>query len=233
MLARLGHTTSNAQAPLVMDQFNEFIRAACDEVYSRCEWVRTTQESTATVGIDQRFVNYPANCGPENILQIALWDASAERYLSLQRTHIPAELDDEPLVEEGEPASVPGRGKPDRYELKAQIEIWRRPDQEYRLKIDHTLNPNFEDDDQVSTVDAELIILWSMADAFDFQGDADLAKIQRQKFANRLQLLAGKQSSLTTIRRDGTRRDRVRYHARGNPGYLPTSGTWPSVMPET
>jgi len=232
MLARLGHTTSNAQAPLVMDQFNEFIRAACEEVYTRCEWVRTMQEAEATVGIDQRFVNYPDNCGPMNVLQIALWDADAQRFVNLRRTHIPAELDDEPLVEEGEPASVPGRGQPDRYELKNQIELWRRPDQEYRLKIDHTLNPNFENDAQQSAVDAELIILWAMADAFDFQGDSDLAKIQRQKFGNRLQLLAGKSSSMTTIRRDGARRDRVRDHARANPGYLPNSGTWPSTMPE-
>lgn len=233
MLARLGHTTSNAQAPLVMDQFNEFIRAACNEVYTRCEWVRTTQESQATVGIDQRFINYPTNCGPENVLQIALWDADAERFIGLRRAHIPAQLDDEPLVEEGEPASVPGRGTPDRYELKNQIELWRRPDQEYRLKIDHTLNPNLENDGQVSVVDAELIILWSMADAFDFQGDGDLANIQRKKFLARMQVLAGRQSSLTTITRDGFRRDRVRAHAGTHAGYLPTSGAWPSVMPET
>lgn len=232
MLARLGLTTSDAQAPLVMDQFNEFIRAACEEVYTRCTWVRTLRETQSSVGIDQRFINYPDNCGPENIQSIALWDADAQRFIQLRRTHIPAELDDEPLVEEGEPASVPGRGKPDRYEAKGQIEVWRRADREYRLKIDHTVNPNFENDSQQSVVDAELIILWAMADKYDFDGDAQLAEIQRRKYRDRLSTLAGNQGSWATIKRDGGRRERMRDHAQGNPGYVPTSGTWPSTMPD-
>lgn len=232
MLARLGHTTSDAQAPLVLDQFNEWIRAACDEVYTRCEWVRTLRESVLAVGIDQRVVNYPANCGPENIHQIGLWDADADRYLPLRRGIIPVEVDDDPLVIEGEPASVPGRGTPTMYQAKQQIEVWPRPDKAYELKVDHTINPGFASDEQLSIVDAELIILWAMADAFDFQGDADLARTQRQKFANRLGMLAGKQGPMVTISRDSTRRQRVNDHANGGQfsDYQPNSGTWPSVM---
>lgn len=234
MQARLGNTTSDAQAPLVMDQYNEFIRAACEEVYTRSVWVHTLTETTATVSIDQRFLNYPSNCGPENIQQIGLWDESAQRYFPLRRGRIPVEMDDEPLVEAGEPDSIAGRGKPCLYEAKAQIEIWRRPDQEYRLKIDHTINPNFENDDQVSIVDAELIILWAMADAFDFQGDQDLAKIQRQKFANRLSILSGQQGPQLIITRDARRRERINQHANGGVfgSYQPNSGIWPSVAEE-
>lgn len=231
VLARTGNTTSDAQAPLLMDQLNEQIRAACELVYSECPWQRTLRESQATVGIDQRLINYPANCGPENIQSIALWDADAQRYLPLRRTRIPVELGDEPLVEEGEPASVPGRGKPDRYELKNQIEVWRRPDQEYRLRIDHTINPNFENDEQQSIVDAELIIAWAMADHFDLQGEPDLANIQRQKHRDRFRVLAANQGPLLTITRDGGRSARLNAKNPAN-GYLPTSGTWPSVMPE-
>lgn len=232
VLARLGFATSDEQAQLVMDQLNESIRAACEEVYTRCAWVRTQRESRADLGIDQRFINYPANTGPENILSIALWDAGAGRFKTLRRTIIPPELDDEPTVEIGEPDSVAGRGEPDRYELKNQIEFWRRPDQAYRLKVDHTINPNFEDDDQQSIVDAELIILWVMADRYDTDGEDRLASIQRSKWKDRFMLLAGNQGPLVTITRDGARRDRVRAHAHGQPGYLPTSGQWPSTMPE-
>lgn len=234
ILARLGNTTSDEQAQLVTPQYNEFIRAACEEVYTRCAWVKTLRESRADIGIDQRFVNYPANCGPENIMQLSVWDEDAQRFIPLRRGLIPQQLDDEPVVEIGEPGSVAGRGRPTIYEPKTQIELWRRADKAYRLKIDHTINPNFEDDNQVSVVDGELIILWAMADAFDFSGDPELAKVQRQKFQNRLMELAGQQGPQVTIRRDAGRSERLNERARGGgvSGYQPNSGAWPSVMPE-
>ena len=234
MLARLGNATSDEQAQLVTEQYNEWIRAACEEVYTRCSWVRTQRESRADIGIDQRVINYPANCGPGNIMQISVWDAGAQRFRPLRRGIIPQELDDEPVVEVGEPGSVAGRGMPTLYEAKDQIELWRRADQAYRLKIDHTINPNFEGDNQVSIVDGELIILWAMADAYDFQGDQELAQIQRQKFANRLAELAGQEAPQVVIRRDAGREARWNDRLRGGPasGYQPNSGAWPSVLPE-
>lgn len=232
MLARLGNATSDEQAQLVTPQYNEFIRAACEEVYTRCAWVKTLRESREDIGIDQRFVNYPANCGPENIMQISVWDEDGQRFIPLRRGLIQQELDDEPVVEIGEPDSVAGRGRPTIYEAKTQIELWRRADKAYRLKIDHTINPNFEDDDQTSVVDGELIILWAMADAYDFQGDDRLASVQRQKFANRLAELAGQQAPQVVMRRDIGRSQRLNERARGGvvSDYQPNSGAWPSVM---
>jgi hypothetical protein len=232
ILARMGFATSDEQAQMVMPQLNETIRAACDAVYLLCPWVRTLRETRLDVGIDQRFINYPDNCGPENIQSLAVWDADGERFLQLRRCTIPVELDDEPVVEVGEPGSVANRGRPDRYEAKDQIEVWRRPDQAYRLKCDHTINPNFEDDDQQSIVDAELIILWAMADRYDTDGEDRLAAVQRQKFKDRFGVLAGLQRSWATVTRDSGRRARMQAFAHRQPGYVPTSGAWPSVMPE-
>lgn len=228
VMARMGWTTNGSQAPLNLDQLNESIRAAALEVYGRCQWVRTLRETTAEVGIDQRFINYPDACGPGELVAIALWDADAQRYRPLRRGRIRPHQDDEPLVEEGEPASVPGRARPTMYEAKNQIELWPRADQVYRLKIDHQVSPDLGTDDAVSVVDAELIILWVMGDAFELQGDGDLAATQRGKFETRVRKLIADASPRESLMMGA--RDRIGLNQ--GIGYQPTSGQWPAVMPE-
>ena len=224
--ARLGHVTNDAQAPLVMEQINEWIRAASTAVTKRCQWATSQRETREDVGIDQRFVNYPANAGPGNIVAIAVWDADASRFRQLRRGVIPLAVDDEPLVEEGEPDSEAGRDRPEVYELKAQIELWPRPDQAYRLKIDHTVSTELADDDTPSLVDAEAIILLAMAEAFDFQGDSRLADVKRAQFDEHVRALVAAQHPLTTIRRGGL--DRLSVSGRRGEDYVPDSGAWPS-----
>lgn len=226
--ARVGHLAGDGQAPLIRDQFNEYLRAAAQEVYTRCAWARTMREARVSVGIDQRVVNYPTGAGPENVFAIGVWDQT--RYVPLRRTTIPVHLDDEPLVDEGEPASVSGRGRPGLYECKTQIEVWPRPDQEYELKIDHTINPDLAADGTISAVDGEAIILWAMADVYDMQGDENLAEKARAKFEQRIRRLIGWQSCLPTIRRGGDNHEAAN-RRRGLTGYVPDSGQWPSEMP--
>lgn len=228
VLARLGFTTNDSQAPLNLEQTNEFIRAAAEAVYLRCPWSQAMRETRVSIGIDQRFLNYPANAGPGNIQAIGLWLADEQRYATLRRGRIQVALDDDPVVDIGEPDSVANRGRPELYELKKQIELWRRPDQAYELKIDHTISPNFEGDDDVSVVDGESIILLAMAESYDFQGDQRLADMARGKFEDRIRKLIADQSPLTQVRRG--RYDRLSVSARPDT-YVPDSGQWPSRMP--
>lgn len=236
--ARMGVVTGTAQAPLVQDQLNEFIRAAALEVYTVCQWARAQLEARVTVGIDQRFVDYPANATGGNIIAIGVWDSSS-RYLQLRRARIQVQLDDEPLVDEGEPASVSGRGQPQLYEPKTQIEIWPRPDQTYELKIDYTQNPELATDATVSVVDAESIILWALADAYDFQGDLELAKVARDKYRHRIGQLRAWASTAEVFKRGRLHRLVVNGARVGDGqvflpgGDLPNSGSWPAVMPST
>lgn len=199
--ARMGFVTDNAQAPLLMVQVNEFIRAACHEVFTRCQWSKLQRETRVTVGIDQRFVNYPANSSAGNIIQIGAWDPVALRYVGLRRAVIRVHRDTEPKQEEGGDTAEEDRGFPSLYQPKAQIEIWPRPDQSYELKIDHTTSPELGDDTTPSIVDAEAIILWAMADTYDFQGDTELAKVQRGKFESRIAQLRAWQHTGESFRR--------------------------------
>jgi hypothetical protein len=224
ILSRMGKTTNGSQAAQTTEHYNEVIRAAAEAVYMRCPWAQSQRETDATVGIDQRFINYPTNSGPGNVLSIGLWLEDEQRYKTLTRGRIPVAADDEPMVEEGGDVAAEHRGAPCIYEVKAQIEVWPRPDQEYRLKIDHTVHPDLDADDDVSVVDVECIVLWAMADLFEFEGDPGLANVQRNKFNDRITLLINGQHPLQTIRRG-------RNSLRNRPEeYVPTSGTWPSVM---
>jgi hypothetical protein len=225
--ARLGFTTNDAQAPLVMEQINEWIRAAASEVYKRCPWAQTQQETTAEVGIDQRFIDYPQHAGPGNIIAIGLWFEGETRYRQLRRGRIPVTLDDDPIVDTGEPDSVAARATPSLYELKNQIELWPRADQAYRLKIDHTISPEIADDTTDSVVDAEAIILHVMAEAYDNQGDDRLADGKRRQFEAQIARLIGEQSPMQQMRRGRYDRLSVGRRTDGN-DYVPDSGTWPS-----
>lgn len=226
ILARMGKTTNDSQAAQTTSQYNELIRAAAEAVYMRCPWAQSQRETTVNVGVDQRFINYPANSGPGNILSIGFWLEDEQRYKTLRRGRIPVALDDEPMVEEGGEVAAEHRETPIIYEVKSQIEIWPRPDIAYRVKIDHTVHPDLDQDDEVSVVDVECIVLWAMADLFEFEGDPELANTQRRKFNDRITLLIGNQHQLTNIQRgrNSLRRGRVPDE------YVPTSGAWPSVM---
>lgn len=228
VLSRMGKSSNDAQAQQVMEQVNENIKAAAQAVYLRCNWQQSLIESEQIVGIDQRFFNYPGNCQIQNVVSIGVWDEAAQKYRQLRRGSITVQMDDEPLVEEGEPASIAGRGIPAIYELKGQIEIWPRPDQEYRLKIDHSVNADMETDDTVSVVDTEAIVLHAMAESYDFDGDRDLANIKRGQYEQRIATLVGQQAPTPVIRRG--RLDRVRF-SRVETGYVPNDGNWPAVMP--
>ncbi|MFW6340819.1 MAG: hypothetical protein ACOC0Q_08125 [Wenzhouxiangella sp.] len=240
--ARMGYMTSEHQAQQTLDQVNEFINAGALKVYGRCPWVRTLRETRLPppdgLGIDQRFLTYPANTGPGNIQAIAVWDAEALCYRPLRRGRITIAMDDEPLVDEGEPASEPGRDRPRVYELKDQIEVWPRPDTEYEVKIDHTVHPQFVDDLDVSIVDAEAIILYVIADLYEQQGDDVLARSYRSnddprlppgKFELRLNELAVAQHPLPTVQRGRWDRQQLMAPEWRGEGYVPTSGQWPSV----
>lgn len=237
VMARMGFTTSDNQAPLTQDQTNEWIRAAALEVYSKCAWASAQRETFLEIGIDQRLVNYPASTTAGNIIQVGVWDEAERRYQPLRRSRIQVSQDDEPLVEIGEPDSVAGRGRPAVFHPKTQIELWPRADQAYQLKIDHTISPNLEADGDVSVVDAEAIILWVLGDALEFQGEGAAADKKRKQFDRRIGELRAWAHTEETFRRgrlgrlvaNGARVTEDQVIMPG--GDLPNSGTWPATMP--
>ncbi len=243
--ARLGYSTNDTSSSLVVGQYNEFLNSAARAVYAICkDWTNALREYFPTVAVDQRFIDYPASATAANIQSVGCWDSGTERYRLLRRGRIQIPYDAEPLkalYDAGDADALvqwpARRGFPLLYETKAQIEIWPPPDQEYELKIDYMASPDLANDTDTCIIDGEAILLYALADAYDFQGDSRLADIQRQRFNVRIGQLRAKQHSgepyqqgrLNRLVANGaTIRDGVVLLPGG---ILPNSGTWPAVMP--
>lgn len=207
---------------------NADIASAVLEVYARCKWAQTEREYLFSVGIDQRFVNYPENCDAGGVMAVAVWRTDEQQYRPLRRKSIPIRIDDEPLVAIGEPDDVNSRGTPYLYHPKKQLEIYPRPDIAYEMKMDYVINPAFTSDEDISVVDSECIILWAMADYYDHQGDERLAQGRRQRCLERIQMLHGDQFATRSFQRG--KYDRSMVAPRSWPNYIPNSGAWPSTV---
>lgn len=227
--SRLGFTTNAAQSPLVKQEFEERARAAALAVYAEHEWGPLKDQKRVNVGIDQTVIDYPANAGPDDVISVSVWDGN--RYIPLLERYIPASMQQDPLLDEGEPASVSDRARPLYFEKRQQILIAPRPDKIYEIKIIYNLNPDLATDEAVCVVDGELIILRFLADKRMDMGDEASSLKLEERYDLRAKAIGAKINSAHAVKRNSG------YRARANArlseiGYVPTSGTWPAVMPE-
>lgn len=227
-LARMGMVSNAAQAPLVAAEFQELARAAALAVYAEHEWGTLKREARVDVGIDQTAVDYPDDSTAGDLISIAVWDGT--RYIPLAERYLDATSTQDPLVDEGEPASVSGRGRPCYFEKREQILIAPRPDQAYAIKIIHNQPSDLPTGTSVSVVDAELIILRMMADKRFDMGDEVLGARLDQKYEDRAKAIGRKSLSAHAVKRNSGYRERCNARL-GEVGYVPTSGQWPAVMP--
>lgn len=188
-----GQASADALGSQTYDRHNEFIRLANEEVLTRRGWASTRTETTGTIEVAQRYLNYPANCRGENVEQLAVWsqgvDTSTGWYLPLLKRKIPVELTIDPLVAYGGDALTAQLGRPTRYQLKNQIELWKLADIQYLFKIVHTINPALDQDTDVSVVDAITILLLAAEQEYDHLADDALSQKQRVRAEARLREL--------------------------------------------
>ncbi len=227
--ARMGWGTNQAQAPLIRQQMEEYARAAALEVFEWYEFANVQRETRVLVGIDQRVINYPTDCTAANILSLGLWDET--RYLPMQQRILPISEHDDPLVDEGEPASVSGRGRPCYFECKAQIRISPRPDQAYEIKILHTISPDLATGSTVCVVDSEAVIIKVIEMKRGDDGDDALAAVAAERFEARMKTLGKRQSNAHAVKRNSGYRARANARGGDCDDFQPNSGQWPSVMP--
>lgn len=186
MLARLEYIQNDAEAPLLIPLYNEALREACGKVYVECHWSHQEREYKFTGGEDQRLFNYPAYCGATDVIAVAVWDSAQQKYIPLTRRPITLALDSDPLEDIGGTTLQNAQGQPRIWDPKTQLEVWPKLDQAYEFKMDHTICPEFIDDETPSVVDADLIMLWALAELLDDKGEERRAATARQKYADRL-----------------------------------------------
>lgn len=229
-MARLGFSTNQAQAALVKQEFEERVRAAALAVYAEHTWGTLKRDLRVTVGIDQTVVDYPNDTTAGDLISVNVWDGT--RYVPLLERYLKASDTQDPLVDEGEPASVSGRGRPRYFEKRSQITIAPRPDQQYELKLIYNLSTDLPTGTAVSVVDAELIILRTIADKRVDMGDEASAAVMEKRYDARALAIGRRSLSAHAVKRNAGYRARCNA-SQTDMGYAPNSGQWPSVMPGT
>jgi hypothetical protein len=172
--------------------YDELIRAASVAVADDCRWASAEREARLTVGVDQRYVPYPANCGAAGVREVGLWLADAQYYKPLRRREIKVERDSDPTNDVGGSADEITRGEPAWYECRSSgIELLPNPDIVYEVKAVYSLTVELTDGAQTAAVDAELILLHAAAEAYQQIEDTANAERCLQRYEKRLEKLKG------------------------------------------
>ncbi len=181
MLTLVAHVASDAE-PV----YNEQLRQASNKVAKECQWIDTRTSTRINLGVDQEFSNLPSFTTAANVLELGVWDAQQERYIPLHRGPIPVALHTDPTNDEGGGSDEATRGRPERYEVGAQIRTWPAADQAYELKLIHTVTKEMNADGVESALDADLILFLALSLAFEENGDQARADKYLKLYQDRL-----------------------------------------------
>lgn len=205
VLLRAGFTTgSSGVSSAVEAQVNELIREAALEVYEEHPWARHVHLARVSLSEGTALYAYPTadvdaatiTVGPEGVLEAALWDAEGERYKELRRSQIPlADIPDATLLSGDDLTEK--YDEPLRYETGRQLRFDPVPDADYTVMLRVVNSPDIgaggSADSNVSAVDAELIVLRTLAGMLASR-DPERAARYESKFGKRVAMLRSNQN---------------------------------------
>jgi hypothetical protein len=233
LAARLGEHGDTLPS-VAIGQRNEWLRSAQLKVAEDMPWATGWRSVKGTLAIDQRWIDYPAYCNASAVRSLAIWVPNSNGYTELTRAPIGVRRDDDELVL-GTDASIALRNQPRLFECRtredtnaAAIKIWPRPEQAYAYKLEFQAVIDFADDTTESLFDAECILLYALAMAYEEQGDMNSAGRQIQRAEARIRQIKASQANMTSFSQTEAWRASVRTH--GLRTTVPdNSGSWPSV----
>lgn len=170
LLIRLGYAAQVSNPPPGMTNLlNNFLQRGQASLYRRYRSLETERYFAWTMVPDERFYGILANedtCGKK-----VLFDRITGVWVEdLNNTWIP-------LAQGINPAyftSVMQPGLPARYEIRQNIEVFPAPDQAYTLRVKgHFGLMRFTEDDDLCTVDPDVLFLWALARAKNHYGQQD------------------------------------------------------------
>lgn len=173
--ALLGQATSDVIATQVADQQVVTVQTAAREVALRCYWVTLRGEVTLDLGIEQEFINYPEDAGAGSVEAIGVWDEGQQFYIPLHEKVIPVQASNDQMVLQGQPALAIVTGMPTHFEQLKQIRTHPISDKAYKLRVRYQRPVQMPNPDSLSLVDAQAIIMLSVAMSLETLGDLQLA----------------------------------------------------------
>lgn len=191
--AMLGQQTTEGTAAGDLDQLNAFIDAASIKAHIDCKWILSERRATVALGMEQYQIAYPADTGVGSVLEVGVWDEDVGEYLPLEQRILPSALDLDKLVAAGGEAFQRVQARPRFYQQRADgIFLWPPNDQTARdLRLAYHVRKTFLNDQQTSTVDAMLIIYWTLSLKRDSVGDVEGRQFAQGLYADQKAKLMG------------------------------------------
>lgn len=177
MMIRLGFAAQKDNPPPGMsDLLNDFLQSAQKFLYKKYPGTRT-----------ERFFTWPMLPGVRYYGIGDNDDVCTKTLNAMRRTWVGVEDSNGtwyPMVDGIPPefyTSVENEGLPTRYEIRQCIEVFPAPDAAYRLCIKgHFDLLPFTADGDTTTIDAELVFLWALANAKAHYGKEDAGTVAAQ-----------------------------------------------------
>jgi len=200
MRAHLGLATDAQLAAAVQAQHLAAVSAAALRVQGECSWSNLVARVTVTLGAEQNVLNYPSDSRPGSIRGIAVY--ASDRYYALEPRVLPVQTDTDQEVIVGQPTLARVLGRPNFYQQRDQIYLYPRSDQAYPVRIEYTKRVEMDTDDEVSIIDAQLIIFAAAVTVAATMGDEVQAKYFSGLYDERMRMLRGWQQAGTRFAMD-------------------------------
>ena len=207
LATRLGWVTYSDATDQVTKQLNEILRASHMRAMQNCQWVHAQRTVTFDTGIQSAGIPFPRGCGPGSILQLGIWLSDEDRrpavhgafppnvYIPLDRKVLGINHDSDPLWEAGGDEMKRVVGVPKVWTARDRI-LWRPlTDKSYKMKLLFTYAPPLECDADMTVIDAELILLFAMAEYHNYEDEKLAAKRQESLAEERTRYLRAAQAT--------------------------------------
>lgn len=161
--ASLGQTTDEGLATMNRAKLDVEIMQACLQAHADMRPLRGQIERTIDVGIQQSLIPYPADAGPGSMTSAAVWDASGSVYCPLRRKARQVEGSDDQALIAGGATMDKIVGTPEW--IAEEADGWRlypTTDKAYRVRVYYAKRQAFSNDEELSTVDAMLILSYAL-----------------------------------------------------------------------
>ena len=179
LLTRLGFASQGASAGNIVASANSFLQRAQEQLYWEYDFEELRLTHDYTTGIGQTLYDWQDNMEPRQILQLRVY---------VTNTWIPLEEG----IEYQHDTYVGTRYYPQRYDRRAQLEIWPEPDKAYTLRCEYYKRLGaFSQDGDRCTVDDSVLFLLALANAKAHYRQAD-AQTYYDQFAALKRKLRGR-----------------------------------------
>lgn len=148
---RLGFGGAAGAGAINAGILNSFLRNGQRQLWDEVDWHHLIKFADKTVGYGQNVIEYPTDCDPERILEVAVQENGY--WYQLERS---IEWRDRDWMEDAD--------RPVRWEAFATMELYPKADREYPLKIKYVAAlARFEQDNDRASLPEDLILLHALA----------------------------------------------------------------------